>query len=925
MGILKKLKKNRTPILLAEIGAYLHDLGKARKEFIEYYSKDGGSNWDKNKHNFPSIFPSTLKDILTRIKVRACREEASLIDFIEKHHDKTEIGLERKDCEIPPLIRLLYAGWRGYDGMDSGLDKGNVDNEGKQRKNYTFIATAFGYEFNKIEIDKLKDLTGELYGHILDALKQFKSNDDIVQLREAIMCTRVYYKEFLGETRRSANDVTLWDHSYSVATLVKCVMAKNIIDYPNTSFDPLDFNWKVFSVNFDILKLLAKGVKVGDILGYWERINSALKKVKKLIEIEYPIGNEIYRDTSGIFFLVPEIDLEELKKLILNEIENIEPELMPQIVIKETTHVKSSDYKFICNDSKDSIPRDIKQARKKVEEYKKEALKTVLPETRKEAFKEIFYPTSSTRFFSDKFVDNWSGKEICSICRLRPMDENSNGCNHCLERRKSRAEEWIREPKYTIWLDEVSDYNDRVALLIGCFILDNWLNGSLIKTMAIRANRANPPMPKNPSLARIRRCWETTQEFINTIFDETLEKYDWKLDIRRKRVQFKIEPNPDIPKGSTCDIDVEGVRFSPVCINNTDGIFVSTINLEILKEWGNTIEDIASFIDRKSIKIKCEKDRNWRNAKIVQSKPAEKEFQDYLPYVKIYDFPDQFMVLVPAYEALDIAEKILNEYEIQFSKVRDRLPFHLGIIAFHRKTPLYVVMDAGKRLIETFRKRTESIDAKVISVREVEDEKFGKSKELTIKAGSYSSIPFKWRVSYSTADPSQEDRWHPYIRFNGDPNRDLSFDYTGNGDYVLHVKEIGENDQVKIETSYFRLFYLENAADRFKVDEDLRPLSEIYRLKKLWEQIEKRLTLRTLSISRLHAFWEEITKRRDYRDDNFEKFVKSVLINVLEISPQKDEKLFDTFLQAAKDGLLELCLNWNLQVRKIKPIREGAK
>jgi hypothetical protein len=80
-----------------------------------------------------------------------------------------------------------------------------------------------------------------------------------------------------------------------------------------------------------------------------------------------------------------------------------------------------------------------------------------------------------------------------------------------------------------------------------------------------------------------------------------------------------------------------------------------------------------------------------------------------------------------------------------------------------------------------------------------------------------------------------------------------------------------------------------------------------------------------LSISRLHAFWEEITKRRDYRDDNFEKFVKSILINVLEISPQKDKKLFDTFLQATKDGLLELCLKWNLQVRKIKPLREGAK
>jgi len=66
------------------------------------------------------------------------------------------------------------------------------------------------------------------------------------------------------------------------------------------------------------------------------------------------------------------------------------------------------------------------------------------------------------------------------------------------------------------------------------------------------------------------------------------------------------------------------------------------------------------------------------------------------------------MVLVPAYDAFDIAKKILEEYEIQFSKVRDRLPFHLGIIAFHRKTPLYVVMDAGKRLIDAFKRKTKT-------------------------------------------------------------------------------------------------------------------------------------------------------------------------------------------------------------------------
>ena len=934
MSVLEKLKENRTPILLAEIGAYLHDLGKATKGFIEHYSKDSKSKWGTDKHNFPSIFPEEIRNALTEIKVDVCGEKVTLIDFIEKHHPEKETNEKetdgkRKDCEIPPIIRLLYAKWNGYDGMDSGLDKGRVMDKDKvgQRKDHTFITTAFGYEFKRIELSEVESLTKALQKVVVNALKQFKSDNNIIKLREIIERTKEYYLNFLGETRRPANDVTLWDHSYSVATLVKCAVAKNVIDCSNASFDPLDFNWKSFSINFDTLGLLAKGIKLGDILGYWECIRSAFSRTKEIIEVIHPAGNEVYRDTTGIFFLVPDIDLEELKDLILEELDGIEPELMSQITIKEIIY-SNSNYKFICSKPENNIPRELKQKRRDIENHKKEVLKNSLPAARKKALQEIIYPVSSERFSYSQFSEyEWENKEICPICRLRPMDENSDGCEHCIERRQRRAKIWMDNPKNTVWLDEVSDHNDRIALIVGCFILDNWLDGSFIKTLAIRAGNNVSPEPKNPSPARIRRCWETTEGFIqSTISEEILETWQWKPDIRRQRIQFKIEPNPKIPEGSTCDIEVEGIRFSPVCIGKDNGTFVSTINLQILGRFGETVEEIADFLNRKGIKIKCE-GKGWVNYTIVNSQPAEDKFQHYLPYVKIYDFPDQFMVLVPAYEALDIAEKILAEYEIQFSKVRDRLPFHLGIIAFHRRTPLYVVMDAGKRLIEAFNRKTKTInDARVIEIHEIEDERLGESRELTIEAKSYASTPFKWKVSYSTRDPEQEDLWHPYLRFsNTNSVRELSFDYTGNGDFVVHVKEIQQNDQIKIEPSYFTLFYLENAADRFKIGDALRPLHDIYRLQIFWKKIKDRLESKNWSMSQIHAFWEDIRKRRGYDEHNFEKFVQSDLINILKTHPQKDREMFEEFLQVAKDELLDLCLHWNLQIRKVKPTKGVIK
>ena len=546
---------------------------------------------------------------------------------------------------------------------------------------------------------------------------------------------------------------------------------------------------------------MAKGIKIGDILRYGKDINDALNECKKLIEIKYCLGNELYRDNTGIYFSFPDCDASNfwahLQKELKESIQRIEPELSPYIQLNS------------------SIP-DFKD----------------LTFQRNTALREIFYIAKS-KDLSLNIVNSWnsitSNSEVCPICRLRPMKENSDGCAHCLARRKERAKSWIRNPKHTIWLDEVADHNDRVAIIVCYFDLSNWLNGNSISTLS----------KKTLSSGRVRRCWETTHyKFINsTIFENILNNYPYGLDsqfkeLRTKRIQFKIVPNPSIRQGATCDIDIEGVRLSPVCIDKNQGIFVTTVNLQILSNKGKTVDEIASWMNGKAIRIKKEDSNKWEGGfKISSAEPADSKFQDYIPYVKIYDFPDQFMALVPAYDASDIAKKILEEYEVQFSKVRDRLPFHLGIIGFHRRTTLYVAMDAGKRLIEAFKRSSTTIEGKVKSIRDTQHSKFGKYvKELTIKPDPhYSPVPLIWNISYSTGDPNQEDEWHPYIRISdGNPNRgNCSFDCTGNGNYVAHVKALQINDCIEIEPSYFKMVFLESAAERFRVGEDLRALDDL--------------------------------------------------------------------------------------------------
>jgi len=1006
-SLLKKLENNRTAILLAEIGAYLHLLGRFSEEFIKSQAKDvtnTNNSFDyKNVCNISSFFENTGLEVLLKsadweplinitlsgLNELSTNKVNNFCEFIEKHTWRDN---------PKGLLKILA----DAHGIVSGIDKalaGRGDS-GKQRKAYTFKATVFGYE-NEIELlmdtnlddvnkEYIKGVKEEFFKEIKGILENILQNKSVSYENYTDFINKIkgYFSKTIGETRRPINEISLYDYAHSIASLTKSNLAKMILD---GWYEPRGKSqWRILKINLSIIELLSKGLKIGDIFGYRQEIEKIFCEIKKTVEFYYPLGNEIYRDSTGIYFSCPDIqDKIELKTEIIDNFKSLDK-------LDFSLQIEISD---------------------------KSRSMVILASEREESLKEISYPHISFENIEEEFrkSQNDGDKDVCPVCRIRLKPLRKERCKKCEACYQERAQNWIQEPQRTIWLDEVSDHNDCVALIVGQFDLRKWLSGELVDTFisqtfnewknicATVSNRLNiqkisdlekdfeqlfnnpqnldndwkeicksfigkrpnnfisdfwEPIAerdatgksasltnnsekakhlirllfrKHPSLARIYRIWETTQEFIQTtIFEGILDKYPFGTntpfnELRRKRIKFTIEPNPGISVGATCDIDIEGVRLSPVCVDENKGIFITETNLQILTNKGKTLNEIASWMQGKNIKVKRENDNKWQDEfngskiKISMAKPADDRFQDYIPYIKIYDYPDQFMALVPAYDAFDVAKKVLEEYEIQFSKVRDRLPFHIGIIAFHKRTPLYVAMDAGKRLIEAFMNKTKTINATIDSIVEVSNNELGKYvRRLKLNPDPcYSSVPFIWHISYSTGDPNQQDEWHPYIRFNGsNPNRgNYSFDYTGNGDYVVHVKELKVNDCINIATSYFKITFLENASDRFRIGDGLRPLDEIKRMDDIWNEIQKIVRSKKLGISQLYAYWEEVKKRyEDYRGDSvWENFVKSSLINILKLSSKEEKEVFDKLFQATKDGLLNICLHWNLQVRKVKP------
>jgi len=1007
---LQKLADNRTPILLAELAAYLHLLGRFSEKHVrsneegyigEKYSYKNICKPEKSEYKafFGDEFSSlaailsdnTWDDLFNSFKISSPGElksnrVESFKSYINKHTRTNLKGL-----------RQILA---DAHGIVSGIEKelAGRNQSGRQKSGKSFMSTAFGYEK---EIPLLADTRlkqTEFFSQLEKLLKriqseQFKKEDNAsYQLYQDTMeLFKSYYPLAIAETRRPLNEISLYDYAHSIAALLKPSLAKIVLE--GWSEPKGKSQWHILSFNVDLMGLMSKGLKIGDILGYGEAVETAFAEIKNLVEFCYPLGNEIYRDATGIYFSFPAV----------SDPHDLTNEVQQKIQQKMQERKIALDYSLQCNIS--TRPR---------RSY------VILGEQRKTALNKLAFPHAGNinallTYYNKSFKSD-SKQDICPNCRIRLKKEKKDRCEACNARYQKRAKKWLNnEPdsRHTIWLDEVADRNGQVALLMGKFGLDAWLSGAMIGTFAAQlfetwkdenldicrslninasedlkkefekmfdsptrlsnkqkelcrkllgVNVSNfekdfwEPVAerdaggtaeglthnaqkagwlvrllfrKHPSAARIRRIWETTYAFTQkTVFGAIIPGQLSARTGRDTRLSFKIAPNPALSPGATLDLELRGMRFSPVCVDEAKALFCSTINLQLLANRDNSAADIAAYLNKhgQEIRIKREDDKDWREGYVLKDAgEAPAKFQGYIPFIRIYDSPDQFMALVPAYDALTIARRIYEEYCRQFSKVRDRLPLHLGVLAFHRRTPLYVAMDAAQRLWDAFQENGGPIGAEIEQIEDQPDiTKNEKKRTIALKSAGLKA-PLRWTVSYATGDPEVGDDWHPYLRVDGgDPDRgDYSFDYTGEGHYVVHVTKLRKNDRIKIDKACLKLAYLENASDRFRVDEGIRFLDDIQRISELCYEFQKRLGEERWSISHIYAFWRDELQRfkKDEDAELWEAHVKASMVNILEISESKEGALFNKLLEAADDGLLDLCLRWHLQVGKIKPGR----
>ncbi|MDA8336531.1 MAG: CRISPR-associated protein Csx11, partial [Peptococcaceae bacterium] len=466
------IEAQRDTILLGEIGALLHMFGKASSEFLQANSLEGGtSDTHQDAKHFPELWSRLERPELTdnfsfTLHGRVEKLKGSFTDFIAKYKG------EGRDSLLLQLFNTCHR-------MTSYDEKGVVRR--LQSIDDMWICTSFGHRDRKIDpvrIDSLRIGMDEDLARAFDLY--FNRSCTMGDLREtAVRVLKPGLSQALGDTRLPGNDVTLWAQSNGVASLFKPALALLAMGMePGCTIKDGKLNcngvrWRLLGVGWNGLRFVECGRKPADILRRQEIISDLSREVQRVVEIEFPLGNLVYQDLNGLFFTFPSVtddaQTEELVRELATRIIPIvrrhsNDELWPFLTISKPRRTITVIAKEIqVRNGLAALPRVATILSMETEgTLREERLLMGGPALRGPA----------------------KGQDVCPVCGFRSKQQTDESCSVCRLRRRNRQLAWqSKRDDQTIWICEVADDHNRMALLTLRLDLSRWLSGEWLTTI----------------------------------------------------------------------------------------------------------------------------------------------------------------------------------------------------------------------------------------------------------------------------------------------------------------------------------------------------------------------------------------------------------------------------------------------------------
>jgi len=942
----------RTLIFQAEVAALLHDIGKFTWAFIEKGTKGHGLGPIHTEKFYSQHCIGDLLRLLKDSPIDTClnvpgtdRGLKFLGDLLRWHHERNDEKLKEyfgagAAKDIPMLLYLIiYA-----DTVDSASSKGGAAfNRNRSRLDSSpllqnlgkfYLATPFGEPENWLSEEQCEKNTKEFQKKLYNILKEFHTKCNelswlIERRQELLLLMEEYLSASVADTRLPTNDVSLWQHSYYTASLFKAMMARHLLTQEYRACDDRG-NLVYFKEHLGILgvcwkedDLIARCYRPTEIVGWRKRLDEVVQKIKKEVETESCLGNEIYRDRDGIYFIVPSYHDSGKGSEGHKSVKDALDALLPR-------------FEYLLN-SDDTIPGDLAwEARYKDVGLNILGLADVLKSCSGSGV-EILRTGPAKPVWLCSWKNIKEAKEVCARCKVRPITfsgtsagsegDKQRRCDVCEQMaeigRTLRQQAKFDEPqtKRLIGTDSSAKYwtfdikkllkdkgngddehTNRLALVQGIFDLRPFLSGTAFSNLLVNRPQDFSVMPEVKDQSQDIATWDSMLKAAEDAWKQVQNAGPGNMTVAKDTLRQIFQDKYLFSAGDGRADGKDGIEKAVNYLRHTviDSSFAPELGFEhgrlinyalcqhpapsrLARMWETTARSVCSPL-------------RWCEGRKVHYSPISLDC-------------GQFMVLVPASCAWDLILDTYNEYCRSFARVRHLLPLHLSATAFYYKSPLYIAIDAARRF------------SRLGLGRSAEWWKF---KERKTEGDRY--------ILCWEAPEGKKVRWKvPRMLPNGREDRFFTWFWPESGRHPVHVSEIENGVTYRVYPSTFDYEVLDATVRRYDIrflpGKTCRPHSFVrhggprpYRLSDLevWqgldsvvEGVEKHQQKILIELlARLH---------RDWHDSQYKVERRSVSRDAVRIflRPEKNED-FDVLARMAEDGSIFDLFEWRDLIRNVQ-------
>ena len=534
--VLDRLREHRPLLLACEAIGWLHMAGKARIDFLQMH---GGQHSDYKYEKWgerespPFPWNDRLKWVPDEFPLDKNNAwPGTLTAFIAEH---------AKSSSKSGLVSLLQAGHAMASGIEKNLPA-NTSTYLGQDMTHMWMSSAFGNPIRNLLADPPEVLTEagwkRLLGQIatllreLEALGGHTANDldGWWNWREGAvgpdgwLCRA--FTSTLAETRLPNNDVTLFDQSYVAAALFKSAVAGAVLEGNAFLWSGNELKqetlWRLLTVGVGVDHYEARAVKIGDWTGARLALDEFFTKVRRLVEVELAVGSLLYRDGGVCVFSFPgerlnhtggDLHIADWQSWLTEEIDGYARET--NLEMPPYYHISAAPSRSLVG-----MTAEIREARKA----------TAVPLHRKWQI-----PGQDSQDSSDG--------PACPVCLVRRSPSGTTNrqrpCTFCQTRRTHRLDAWLKGEfgSNSIWLSEVADANDRVALVTMSLDIEPWLDGTRLDALR---TQAIPEWRKfNPELSNFWERDENKSKREPNPIDQACPFDSLQEEITKRIEQFK--------------------------------------------------------------------------------------------------------------------------------------------------------------------------------------------------------------------------------------------------------------------------------------------------------------------------------------------------------------------------------------------------